>query len=107
MSINLEKMSLPDQIQLQKDLVISIKQKQKTERIALRKQMEELAEQSGFTFDEIASASKAKKMRKTSKVDPKYANPEDKTQLWTGRGRRPKWVEAALADGKNLDDILI
>ena len=104
MSINLEKMSLPDQIQLQKDLVISIKQKQKTERVALRKQMEELAQQSGFTFDEVASASKP---RKTSKVAPKYANPDDKEQVWTGRGRRPKWVEAALADGKDLDDMLI
>jgi DNA-binding protein H-NS len=104
MSINLEKMSLPDQIQLQKDLVVSIKQRQKTERVFLRKQMEELAKQSGFTFDEVIFASK---VRKKTKVDPKYANPDDKEQTWTGRGRRPKWVEAALADGKDLDDMLI
>ncbi len=104
MSIKLEKLSLPELIQLQKDLVGHIKQRQKTERVALRKQMEELAKQSGFTFDEVASASKA---RKTITVRPKYVNPQNAEQTWTGRGRRPKWVEAELAGGKNLEDILI
>ncbi len=104
MSIKLEKLSLPELIQLQKDLVGHIKQRQKTERIALRKKMEKLAKQSGFTFDEVVSASKA---RKTITVRPKYVNPKDADQTWTGRGRRPKWVEAELAGGKKLEDILI
>lgn len=45
--------------------------------------------------------------RKGMKVAPKYANPEDSSQTWTGRGRKPAWVVAALESGKSLDDILI
>lgn len=35
----------------------------------------------------------------------KYRNPEDPRQTWTGRGKRPKWLNDALASGKNLDDF--
>ncbi|MCK5917803.1 MAG: H-NS histone family protein [Cocleimonas sp.] len=104
MSINLEKMSLPELIELQNNLGPAIKKKQRKEKTSLRKQMEELAKQSGFTFDEVISTSKPKKV---SKVKPKYANPNDTDQTWTGRGRKPKWVESALKDGKDLDDLLI
>jgi DNA-binding protein H-NS len=104
MSINLEKMTLPELIKLQKDLGPAIKKKQRKEKTSLRKQMEELAKQSGFTFDEVVFTAKTKKV---SKVKPKYANPDDADQTWTGRGRKPKWVESALADGKSLDDLLI
>ncbi|HFC91357.1 MAG TPA: H-NS histone family protein [Leucothrix mucor] len=104
MSINLEKMSLPELIELQKKLKPAIKKKQKKAKTSVRKQMEELAKQSGFTFDEVISTASPKKV---SKVKPKYANPNDADQTWTGRGRRPKWVEAELKDGKSLDDFLI
>ena len=39
-------------------------------------------------------------------VPAKYRNPET-GDTWTGRGLKPKWVEAALAEGKSLDDLLI
>ncbi len=40
------------------------------------------------------------------KVKPKYRNPADKTQTWTGRGRMPLWV--AELDGKGkLNSALI
>jgi DNA-binding protein H-NS len=29
------------------------------------------------------------------------------SNLWSGRGRKPKWVEEHLAKGKTLDDLLI
>jgi len=104
MSINLEKMSLPELIKLQKDLGPAIKKKQRKEKTSLRKQMEDLAKDSGFTFDEVVFTAKK---RKASKVKPKYVNPNDAEQTWTGRGRRPKWVEAELDGGKELDDLLI
>jgi DNA-binding protein H-NS len=105
MSINLEKMSLPELIKLQGDLVPAIKQRQKKAKNDLRKQMENIAKQSGFTFDEIASSSKTTRIM--TKVKPKYANPQDSEQTWTGRGRKPKWVESELASGKELGDLLI
>jgi DNA-binding protein H-NS len=38
-------------------------------------------------------------------VAPKYAGPNG--QLWTGRGRSPKWVLKHITDGGALEDLLI
>lgn len=58
-----------------------------------------------------ASKTKATKPKKASdgrgKVAPKYRNPDDPELTWTGRGRKPKWVEAHLESGGSLDGILI
>ena len=39
------------------------------------------------------------------KVAPKYRNPANKQETWTGRGRQPKWVVALLKAGKKLEDV--
>lgn len=36
---------------------------------------------------------------------PKYS--DGKGQTWVGRGKRPEWLNAALADGKLLESFLI
>lgn len=40
-------------------------------------------------------------------LPPKYRNPDDPTQTWAGRGLKPRWLVAALAAGRTLDDLLI
>jgi len=42
---------------------------------------------------------------KGMKVPPKYRSPSGET--WAGRGAKPKWLVAAIKDGKKLDDFLI
>ena len=37
-------------------------------------------------------------------VAPKYRNPKDPSQTWTGRGRRPTWIVEA---GGNIERFLI
>jgi hypothetical protein len=37
---------------------------------------------------------------------PKYQNPDNATQTWSGKGKQPQWVEQALAKGKTLDSLL-
>jgi len=39
------------------------------------------------------------------KVAPKYHGPSGET--WAGRGARPRWLVAAMMEGKMLDDFLI
>src|SRR3954468_12697616 len=41
------------------------------------------------------------------KVAPKYRNPDNLAETWTGRGRQPRWVQAALAHGRALSDFAI
>jgi len=42
---------------------------------------------------------------KGSKVPPKYRGPSGET--WAGRGVKPRWLVAAIKEGKKLDDFLI
>ena len=47
-----------------------------------------------------AKAPKAKRSTAGRKVAPKYRDPANPTQTWTGRGRTPAWVQALQAAGQ-------
>jgi hypothetical protein len=38
---------------------------------------------------------------------PKYRNPENPAETWSGKGKRPAWVEAALVEGRSLESLEI
>ena len=40
-------------------------------------------------------------------VLPKFRNPDNPDETWSGRGRQPKWVQAALAGGETLAHLAI
>ena len=49
----------------------------------------------------------ARLRRPYPKVLPKYRNPNDPTETWSGRGKQPRWLVAQLRAGKKLDDFRI
>ena len=68
----------------------------------------------GFALADILGddAVPAKKMRqkKTGPKNPgvpKYRNPDDKDQTWTGKGRQPDWFKKAIAAGTTPDSLEI
>ena len=79
-----------------------------------------LAKEAGLTAADIAKALGANKPSKSAKapraakkgalagkkVAPKYRNPANPDQTWTGRGVSPSWVQALKAAG-TLDSALI
>ena len=65
---------------------------------------EAVLRQHGFTVEQILGKP-AKATR--AQVLPKYANPADPSETWSGRGRKPRWVVAALDAGKTMDDLTI
>lgn len=38
---------------------------------------------------------------------PRYRNPENPSETWSGRGPRPAWVERALARGLDLERLAV
>ena len=64
----------------------------------MRAKMEEMAKASGFSVSELFGGRKSK----GSKIAPKYRNPKDPSQTWTGRGRRPNWIVEAGGDMKRF-----
>lgn len=79
-----------------------------------------IAKDAGLTASDITSAmgggkkkslktkvaGAAKKSGPRGKVAPKYKNPADPAQTWTGRGKSPVWVQA-LKNAGTLDSALI
>jgi DNA-binding protein H-NS len=45
--------------------------------------------------------------RKYPKVLPKYCNPLSPSETWSGRGKQPRWLVAALETGHKLDELKI
>ena len=41
------------------------------------------------------------------KVLPKYRNPKDPAETWSGRGKQPHWLTVQLRSGKKVNDFLI
>ncbi len=65
-----------------------------------------LMAQHGLTAADIAAKPATKGARPGSKVAAKYRDPQSGA-TWTGRGLKPKWLAAALANGKTLADFTI
>ncbi|MEL6839188.1 MAG: H-NS histone family protein [Pseudomonadota bacterium] len=66
----------------------------------------------GFTLADITGDLTAPKKRKAKpgpkKVStPKYRNPANSDQTWTGKGRQPEWFKTAIAAGTSPDAMEI
>ena len=40
-------------------------------------------------------------------VSPKYRNPDQPSETWAGRGKRPRWLVAQLKSGRRIEDFSI
>ncbi|MCA0297441.1 MAG: H-NS histone family protein [Proteobacteria bacterium] len=69
--------------------------------------LEELFGMSGNRSAKAAAKPSSRAGRKLGKVAPKYRNPANPKETWTGRGKHPRWMAALIAKGKKADDFLI
>jgi DNA-binding protein H-NS len=77
-------------------------------RADIKQKVAELAKTHGFSVSELFGGVRGRGPGKSKPVGvAKYANPEDKTDRWTGRGRKPNWLVARLKKGAKLADFEI
>jgi DNA-binding protein H-NS len=89
---------------------------------AVRKKLIAQAKADGYTVAELFGGAKAAKAakpaakaakkaagkgRKLGKVPPKYRNPANPKDTWSGRGKQPLWLADQVKKGKKLEDFLI
>ena len=105
----LNAMTLADLKSLEKKVAKAIAKFEEREKKKALSSLKAEARKLGFSLSELTGIEDESLLpgKPRSKVPPKYANPEDPSQPWTGRGRRPAWVNAALDAGKSLDDLAI
>ena len=97
----LEKMSVAQLSAMQTRIERLKIEKQSSERDAVRKRLTDMAKEHGFDIRDLFG-----KGRK-GKVAVKYRDPKNPDNTWTGRGRMPRWLTAAMKNGKARDDFLI
>ena len=80
-----------------------------SEKIAAEKlQLEQrLAQLNRVKQTDVEGAPANRPRRKYPKVRPKYYNPSQPTQKWSGRGKQPRWLVTALESGRKLEDFRI
>ncbi len=104
MDINLNTFTLKDLRDLQSQVAKALSSFEDRKKKAALVEIEELARAKGFTLAELTGGTV---VRKRAPATAKYANPADKSDTWSGRGRKPRWFEAALKAGKRPEDLTI
>lgn len=71
-------------------------------RSALRDEFRDLAQAAGFTLAEVLDGRRGGKGNARA---AKYANPDDASETWSGRGRMPGWLASRLKAGATRGDF--
>lgn len=101
-----DKMSLKELLDLEAKVAKAIAAAKEKERMELKRKMAEMAETHGFSVTELFGGRGVRGKGKSVGV-ARYANPEDRTDTWTGRGRKPNWLLERLKKGAKLEDFAI
>lgn len=107
MKIDLEKLSIEELTQLQKDVADAIREHERKKKREAIEELEAKARELGFaSLSDVVGDQNVKK-RGRRKVAPKYRHPENKSLEWSGRGRTPHWFRDALESGISKEDMRI
>jgi len=101
-TVNVDRMSLKDLLDLERKVQKAINTARERERAEVKLAMAKLAEKRGFSISELYGG----RGRGKASV-AKYANPANRSETWTGRGRKPNWLVAKLKKGAKLESFAI
>lgn len=104
--INLPDLSTPELKALLQRIPEELAKREKEELEALRQEVRALAKARGYDIEDLLPKTPKEASAKRT-VAPKYRSPEDHNLTWTGRGRKPIWVENFLKNGGSLDALKI
>lgn len=103
--MDLENLTVEELEKLSRDAFAAAKKKRERQKKELRAQIEGMIKAAGFDINEI--------FWELNDVDLKpilmaqYRDPENEENTWTGQGRRPKWLVAAMEAGRELEEFKI
>ena len=109
MAIDLSGMSRAELLKLQTEIDKALKAVAQKELRVAREAAERAAREHGFSLTEVlgGGGSGPRRSGTRGKLPPKYANPADPAQTWSGRGRKPGWIKEAEAAGRPIADFAI
>ncbi len=108
--MDISTLSLAQLKELERLIPKEIKRREVEEKAKVRKELEAFVQARGFSLNDLVGGDAGEKTRSSragGKVAPKYRHPQQADLEWTGRGRKPKWVEAWLSNGGSLTQLAI
>jgi len=102
--MDLSSMSRKELLSLQDKIFAELDRRTKQERDEAIRKIRSIADEVGLSLDELVSSQKGKAK---SKAQVKYRDPNNPENTWAGRGRKPRWLEQALEQGKKLEDFAV
>ena len=101
-SVNVDNLSLKELLDLEGKIKSALAAARDREHGELKQDLAAFAEKRGFSLKELFGG------RGKGRVNiAKYANPDDRSQTWTGRGRKPNWLIAKVKKGTKLEQLEI
>lgn len=106
--VELESMSLDDLWSLHEKISAILSARIKAEKHELEKRLAVLDRGMGGIIRPTGEAviGDAKPRRKYPRVVPKYRNPQT-SETWSGRGKLPRWLVAAMKSGRKMEEFRI
>jgi DNA-binding protein H-NS len=110
--LNLDAMSIDEMWQLHEDVILALSARLTSEKRELEKRLAQLRREKGeipqsAPVDRKLKIDASGKRRKYPKVFPKYRNPNEPSETWSGRGKKPRWLTAALKAGHTIQEFVI
>jgi DNA-binding protein H-NS len=107
-SDSLKSKSIDELWNLHEQVISALVRRMAKEKAKLEERLQRLEYANGvICADNNSTISPNRARRPYPKVLPRYQNPRNPAERWSGRGKQPRWVQAELRAGKKLEHLLI
>lgn len=107
MSMDISSLSLAELKLLQQQIPLEIKKREVQEKEKVLNELKLIAESRGFSLDQLLKSGEKGKVKSGRTVQVKYRHPQNADLAWTGRGRKPQWVQEWLNGGRKIEELAV
>ena len=109
--LNLDEMSVDDMWRLHEEISRVLSVRLTSEKRELENRLAQLRREEDFPQSSSGERRFLKGLprerRKYPRVFPKYQNPKEPSETWSGRGKQPRWLSAELKAGRRIEEFAI
>src|SRR3954451_19330355 len=105
--IDLDGMSVDEMWRLHEKIGQVLSVRLTSEKRELEKRLAQLRRENEMHAAPTEASGLSRERRKYPRVYPKYRNPNEPSEPWSGRGKQPRWLVAALKTGHKIEEFVI